>query len=53
MKHDIEKRFNMFKDKNHSVLDIDNGCVFSGDGYNHLCCLNLTDMTLLFNKNID
>jgi serine/threonine protein phosphatase 1 len=52
----IEKRFDLFKDKHHSVLDIDNGCVFAKRDdfeFGNLCCVNLTDMELIFNKNID
>jgi serine/threonine protein phosphatase 1 len=53
MRTKIEKRFSNFAQHFHSVLNIDNGCFFEKDGYNSLCCVNLTDNQLHFQKNCD
>jgi len=50
---EIEKRFELFNQDYHPVLNIDNGCVFKHNGYNNLCCYNITDNKLIFQKNID
>lgn len=40
--------------KSTQVLAIDNGCVLKGlSGYGNLCCLELDNMSLTFQKNID
>ncbi len=41
--------------KNGQTLDInlDNGCVYQNDGYNHLVALNLDNLELTFQENID
>ena len=53
IKTKIEKRFSNFAQHFHPVLNIDNGCVFDREGYNGLCCVNLTDNQLFFQKNCD
>lgn len=53
MRVEIEKRFQLCLEGSHSVLDIDNGCVFNKSGYNSLCCANLSDGILHFQKNCD
>jgi serine/threonine protein phosphatase 1 len=53
MKGDIEKRLTLCLDGEHSVLDIDNGCVFNKTGYGSLCCANLSDGVLHFQKNCE
>lgn len=35
------------------VINIDNGCVYDEDGFRQLCCLNLKNRELLFERNID
>lgn len=35
------------------VLDIDAGCVYQDESYNHLCAFELTSKQLFFQKNID
>ncbi len=53
LKNEIEKRFQLCSEGSHSVLDIDNGCVFNKSGYGNLCCANLSDGILHFQKNCD
>jgi serine/threonine protein phosphatase 1 len=50
---DIEIRFSQFVPNYHPVLNIDNGCVYAEEGYHHLCCVDLTEMRLYFQKNKD
>lgn len=51
---DIEKRFDLFVNGYNPVLNIDCGCVFTKyEGYGNLCCVNLTDNKLHFQRNID
>jgi len=50
-RHEIEERFSELE--HFQVLNIDNGCVFNKQGYNHLCCVDLTKMKLHFQKCID
>jgi serine/threonine protein phosphatase 1 len=52
MRVEIEKRFELCLG-GHPVLDIDNGCVFNKSGYNSLCCVNLIDGILHFQKNCE
>ena len=52
-KDEIIKRFNLFSQNYHSVLNIDNGCVFKREGYNNLCCVDLTNNKLFFQQNCD
>jgi len=47
----IEKRFDNLA--NFPILNIDNGCVYPHEGYQQLCCVDLTGMKLYFQKNID
>lgn len=49
--NDINKRYDNFSDK--PLLNIDSGCVFNYDGYNHLCCYDLTEHKLIFQKNCE
>lgn len=53
LKSRIESRFSKFVDGSHPVLNIDNGCVFHKEGYNQLCCVDLTNYELFFQKNCD
>jgi len=53
LKSKIENRFSKFVESYHPVLNIDNGCVFQKQGYNQLCCVDLTDNKLFFQNNCD
>lgn len=51
-KFEIEKMINEFEQQR--VLNIDNGCFMKEtNGYGNLCCVELNNMELTFQKNID
>lgn len=50
-RYEIEERFSELDEW--QALNIDNSCVFNKQGYNHLCCVDLTKMELHFQKCID
>jgi len=51
MRDELEKMVD--NHQTNQYIDLDNGCVFDKPGFQHLVCLNLKDMSLIYEKNID